>query len=815
MRASSVKAADAVLKLTIGHRVLVPLISKMRVKIMKKLFYLGGILAAMLSLTNCAKEIDAPEVNEGYKVELSANSAVSKTWNEDLKTVWGSRDALTVFYAEAGTEHYGPNLKFSIVDTLEGRFECVLPAPLTKEVYDWYAQYPYTSQVTSPANTNSGYVTIGSKSTECQLQTKANSMSHIAGNNYPLFGKVTGVPVKETPNVVMSHATSLLEIVVTNNSASTVKVSELAFTAPEDIVGRFYINFAGDDLVYTPYGSGAYNTAKLAVDPAVEIATGESSKFYMAIKPFTAPVESNLALSLNAGTAKEVTLTEAKTFEAGVINTLNYTVSADDVVAEKQEIVATVAEFIAAADGFNTYILTGKITSVANTTYGNFYLADETGEVYIYGLCSPEGEVKYWAESGVKLGDIITVKGSYTLYGTTHEIVNAIYVSHESVDEEPEAAFTEGDYWLVANAHYAMPLTGNYGYLQVGDAGYKDNVFTFTAVEGGFTIQQPDGKYLYMKGNYDSYNVSATIPSEGHIWSVEENAEGALVITNVLKNKIVQYDPTYNSYGAYSDVRGVFPELVDASSATERPEVTDVPSISCKDNVVTITAEEGAKIYYTTNGDEPTAASTLYTEAFEITETITIKAIAVVEGKLNSDVVTKSCTWVDPNAGSDGEQGSGVPATAACYTLSTASATGSNNSYAGNCDITIDQVTWNFTGNSQMNPWRMGGKSITDQDRAIYSKTAYAASLSKVEFVSGSVNATWNSMKLEYSTNSDFTDAVTLHAEAVGENKTIAFAPEGGFPANCYFRFVLNITVLSETSNKYVQLKEIKFYGWE
>ena len=627
MKAFSVKAADAVLKLTIGHRVQVPLISKMRVKIMKKLFYLGGILAAMLSLTNCAKEIDAPEVNEGYKVELSANSAVSKTWNEDLKTVWGSRDALTVFYAEAGTEHYGPNLKFNIVDTLEGRFECVLPAPLTKEVYDWYAQYPYTSQVTSPANTNSGYVTIGSKSTESQLQTKANSMSHIAGNNYPLFGKVTGVPVKETPNVVMSHATSLLEIVVTNNSASTVKVSELAFTAPEDIVGRFYINFAGDDLVYTPYGSGVSNTAKLTVDPAVEITTGGSSKFYMAIKPFTAPVESNLALSLNAGTAKEVTLTEAKTFESGVINTLNYTVSADDVVAEKQEIVATVAEFIAAADGFNTYILTGKITSVANTTYGNFYLADETGEVYIYGLCSPEGDVKYWTESGVKLGDIITVKGSYTLYGNTHEMVNAIYVSHESVDEEPEPEpEPEPEFPSLTVAEFLDKEVDAEVWYQL--TGTIKNIKNTTY------------------GNFDLVDETGSVYVYGLTAEKVSSNDKSFATLGLKEGDMLTLIGTRADYNGSAQVGGPAYYVSHMSCA-------NAPVITCTENVVTITAEEGATIYYTTDGEDPTYNSYIYDEPFAIEETVVVKAIAAIEGMQESMVATKTCTFVQ---GGDGPQ---------------------------------------------------------------------------------------------------------------------------------------------------------------
>ena len=98
----------------------------------------------------------------------------------------------------------------------------------------------------------------------------------------------------------------------------------------------------------------------------------------------------------------------------------------------------TIAEFLAAAEDSTIYELTGVITSVANTTYGNFYMEDETGSVYIYGLCSPSGEKQYWAASGVKVGDTITVQTVRTSYQGTAQGKDAIYISHVACEVEEE-----------------------------------------------------------------------------------------------------------------------------------------------------------------------------------------------------------------------------------------------------------------------------------------------------------------------------------------------------------------------------------------
>lgn len=139
----------------------------------------------------------------------------------------------------------------------------------------------------------------------------------------------------------------------------------------------------------------------------------------------------------------------------------------------------TVAEFLAAAEDSTIYELTGEITNVTNTTYGNFYLNDGTGEVLIYGLCSPSGEQKYWAESGAKVGDTITVQTVRTSYNGTPQGKDAIFVSlvpGEGGSQTPEPA--EGPYASDApfvcstddstNAAYSLGATTINGYSATG-----------------------------------------------------------------------------------------------------------------------------------------------------------------------------------------------------------------------------------------------------------------------------------------------------------------------------------------------------------
>ena len=94
------------------------------------------------------------------------------------------------------------------------------------------------------------------------------------------------------------------------------------------------------------------------------------------------------------------------------------------------------------------------------------------------------------------------------------------------------------------------------------------------------------------------------------------------------------------------------------------PSASDVPTISGTDKFsdrteVTITATPGAIIYYTTDGTVPTNGSQQYNTPITLTETTTIRAIAIEDGHIMSDVVGMAFTKESSGGSSSGSSSSG------------------------------------------------------------------------------------------------------------------------------------------------------------
>ena len=88
---------------------------------------------------------------------------------------------------------------------------------------------------------------------------------------------------------------------------------------------------------------------------------------------------------------------------------------------------STCKDVVDGPDG-KTYRVTGTVTAIANTTYGNWYLDDGTGQIYIYGTLDANGGTKNFSSLGIEVGDVVTVEGPKTTYNGTVELVDVTVI---------------------------------------------------------------------------------------------------------------------------------------------------------------------------------------------------------------------------------------------------------------------------------------------------------------------------------------------------------------------------------------------------
>lgn len=144
--------------------------------------------------------------------------------------------------------------------------------------------------------------------------------------------------------------------------------------------------------------------------------------------------------------------------------------STETTLSQKGAIVkATVAEFLAAEVGDTQYRLTGVITSIAHTTYGNLYLRDFSGETYVYGI-------QDFSNKGLKVGDIITIVGKRAAYNSSPQVGSAVLesvipVTAATIAEVLTKPDSSQDYYMVTGEITSI-ANEEYGnlYLKDGDS---------------------------------------------------------------------------------------------------------------------------------------------------------------------------------------------------------------------------------------------------------------------------------------------------------------------------------------------------------
>ena len=90
---------------------------------------------------------------------------------------------------------------------------------------------------------------------------------------------------------------------------------------------------------------------------------------------------------------------------------------------------STCAEILAGNDG-ETYKVKGTMTRISNTLYGNWYIKDATGEVYVYGTLDANGSAQNFASLKLEEGDEVTIQGPRTTYGGSPQLKNVTVLSY-------------------------------------------------------------------------------------------------------------------------------------------------------------------------------------------------------------------------------------------------------------------------------------------------------------------------------------------------------------------------------------------------
>ena len=100
-------------------------------------------------------------------------------------------------------------------------------------------------------------------------------------------------------------------------------------------------------------------------------------------------------------------------------------------MAEKVETpISTCAEVNNNGIDGKIYRVKGTCTSIANTQYGNWYITDDTGTVYVYGTLY-NGATQQFTKLGLEVGDIVTVEGPRKNYNGTIELVDVTVLEIE------------------------------------------------------------------------------------------------------------------------------------------------------------------------------------------------------------------------------------------------------------------------------------------------------------------------------------------------------------------------------------------------
>ena len=189
---------------------------------------------------------------------------------------------------------------------------------------------------------------------------------------------------------------------------------------------------------------------------------------------------------------------------------------------------ATIAEVLAASvSGSVWYEITGTISNIEASDYGNFTITDETGSIYVYGLTSEwraDGKNdQSFPELGLKAGDILTLAGTRDEYKDEPQIGGpAYYISHKDGGGEDPDPDEPGDLKVATIAEFIAAEPGDGVWYQLTGEMYD----IYNTQYGNFWIRDDAGNQVRVYGltrtkqESNDYSFESIGLSEGDIVTI-------------------------------------------------------------------------------------------------------------------------------------------------------------------------------------------------------------------------------------------------------------------------------------------------------
>ena len=303
---------------------------------------------------------------------------------------------------------------------------------------------------------------------------------------------------------------------------------------------EFTLNNGADD----DWSEFTVNITGMTTSSQLTFTSSKASKgrFYLDDVTITVSTSGKEAAGLSFGEVTKFTADLGSTFTAP---TLTKTTDAAATYTSSETSVATVD----ASTGAVTLVGAGTTTITATTPETDAYMAGSAS--YTLTVIDLSAMAKFQKVTTITSGKRYLI---------------AVENGGELLVAQPVASGKDFDYLQVTSP----AQTDAEGLLYMENL---DNAFTLTAVEGGYYIQQADGRYLYKSGNYDNFNVGNEA-GDNAVWTIDPQADGTFLITNVSVYKYVQFDPNYNSFGSYADARGLLPMLYEEIGGKTAPTVS-------------------------------------------------------------------------------------------------------------------------------------------------------------------------------------------------------------------------------------------------